>query len=778
MQASIASRAVVRDAGGTTPATDEAPLALTATATAPDRLTGAPAEDGVFFQWKFERVRAPRDALTRARCTDVLRESRPRLVLLAAPPGFGKTTLLAQWRDVDGRAFACVSLDPGDNDPVTFWSYIVQAIRDAVPDWGATALSALRKPRADLVAAVVPAVLHDLEAISEELVVVLDDYQEITNRSCHDSLDFFLERMPSNVTVALSTRSDPPIPMGRLRALEELLELRAVDLSFTESESATFLNENLQLGLPAELLCALQERTEGWPVGVHLAAMSLSQEADRAGFVARFGGASRHIVDYLTEVVLDTLDEERHQFLLETSVLDRMCGSLCDAATGRQGSAEALVELERANLFLIPLDDRRDWYRYHELFADVLRNRLLQCDPELARDVHQRASEWLGREGDRHEAVRHAVAAGALETATALVLEDWQPSLEQGDAAAILRELDVLPGPDVEQDARLAVARAWALSVLNRREDSLAALESAEAAQMERPMPCGLPFEAATALTRACFPWGDSAGMLGAAERASELLHDTFSVGRPVSLLALGWARGFQGDGEAARAPLEQAAFLAARSEQWLVAGIAKALLARITLETDDVDAAVSAARRALRTLEVHGVADEPGAGIAHVALGDALARGNELEEAAELIDRGVANLRARGQPLDIADALLVSAPVCRAVEAPAPARARLEVVRQLLASCPDPGVLSTRLVEVAHTLTPAHRRIGGDSDLTERELEVLRYLAAGLSKREIGRELFLSFNTIHSHTKSIYQKLRVSSRQDAIARARELGAL
>ena len=236
----------------------------------------------------------------------------------------------------------------------------------------------------------------------------------------------------------------------------------------------------------------------------------------------------------------------------------------------------------------------------------------------------------------------------------------------------------------------------------------------------------------------------------------------------------------FTGDCEAARAPLEQAAFLAARSNQWLVAGIAKAMLARISLETvdGDVDFATAAARHALRTLEVHGVADKPGAGIAHVALGAALARASELEEAAKLLDRGVANLRARGQPLDIADALLVSAPVHRALGAPAPARAMLEEARELLANCPDPGVLSARLVEVARTLTPAHRRIEGDSDLTERELEVLRYLAEGLSKREVGKELFLSFNTIHSHTKSIYQKLRVSSREDAIARARELGAL
>ena len=755
---------------------------MSATLTQSDRLTATPSDDAVFFEGKFERVRAPRDALVRARCTDVLRESAPRLVLFAAPPGFGKTTLLAQWRDVDGRAFACVSLDAGDNDPVMFWSYIVQAIQHAVPEWGAgtAALSALSEPRAGVVDAVVPAVLHDLEAVGEQLVLVLDDYQEITNRTCHDSLNFFLERVPSNVTLALSTRSDPPIPMGRLRALDELLELRAVDLSFTEAESATFLNQTLRLGLATETLGVLHERTEGWPVGVRLAAMSLSQAEDRDDFVARFGGASRYIVDYLTEVVLNTLDEERHQFLLETSVLDTMCGPLCDAATGRQGSAEVLVELERANLFLIPLDDCREWYRYHELFADVLRNRLLQSDPELARAVHRRASEWLGPEGYRYEAVRHAVAANALESAITLVLEDWHPSLEQDDAVAILRQLEELPSTYVERDARLAVVEAWALSALARRDDSLAALESAESARFERPMPCGLPFEAATALTRACFPWGDSARMQGAAAQASELLGDTFSIGRPVSLLALGWARRFAGDCEAARAPLEQAAFLAARSNQWLVAGIAKAMLARILLETvdGDVDFATAAARHALRTLEVHGVADKPGAGIAHVALGAALAHASELEEAAKLLDRGVANLRARGQPLDIADALLVSAPVHRALGAPAPARAMLEEARELLANCPDPGVLGARLVEVARTLTPAHRRIEGDSDLTERELEVLRYLAEGLSKREVGKELFLSFNTIHSHTKSIYQKLRVSSREDAIARARELGAL
>ena len=413
---------------------------------AADQLTRILPDDGI-FEWKFEQVRAPRNALERTRCTDVLRGTAPRLVLLAAPPGFGKTTLIAQWREVDDRAVTCVSLEAGDNDPVTFWTYIVQAIRQTVPESGAVALKALSETRANVVEAVVPAVLRDLEAIGESLVIVLDDYQEITNRICHDSLGFFLERAPSNVTMAVSTRSDPPLQMAKLRALEELLEFRAVDLSFTEAESAAFLNQVMELGLATETLSALHERTEGWPVGVHLAAMSLAHEAeaDRSAFVDRFGGASRHIVDYLTEVVLGSLDEERHRFLLETSVLDTMTGPLCDAAIGRQGSAGMLVELERANLFLVPLDDRREWYRYHELFADVLRNQLLQSDPELARAVHRRASEWLGSEGFRYEAVRHAVAAHEPESATTLVLDGWRPSFERDAAVAMFRQLEELP---------------------------------------------------------------------------------------------------------------------------------------------------------------------------------------------------------------------------------------------------------------------------------------------------------------------------------------------
>lgn len=743
-----------------------------------ETISGRMPERTVLFEAKFEGVRCSGESLARPRLVQLLAQSRPGLLLLAAPPGFGKTTLLAQWRDLDSRAFACVSLDAGDNDPVLFWSYLVEAIRRVEPSFGAAALSALRAPRVDVLDAVVPAVLSALESVSDEIVLVLDDYQAIECRACHDSVAFFLERRPRNVTLALSTRADPPIAIGRLRATGELLELRAVDLCFTHEEETQFLNETLELGLCSETVAVLHERTEGWPVGVHLASLSLRKVSDRAGFIARFGGSSRHVVDYLTEVVLEAIDPEHRCFLLETSILESMSGPLCDALTEKEGSAELLLEVERANLFLVPLDDRREWYRYHQLFMEVLRNQLLQADADHARELHRRASEWLAAEGYTLEAVRHATAAGEIDAAVWLVAERWVSVLALGRAETILRWLELFPAEIVEHDARLSLVRAWALSMLNRRGEALEALEDVEAADGPESLPDGTSIEAVAALVRAWFPCGDAQGMLAAATRAHELEGERRSVWQPVVLLALGWARYLGGEPDEARSPLHEASVHAARAKQWLLASVAKAVLARVCLAVDDAPAAESAAREAMEIVEAHGLADQPGSGVASTALGAVLARDGELDEAAQLLERGLGRLRARGEELYVADALLALAPVRRALGAREEARTLLAEARALIEDCPDPGMLRGRLEEVTRTIIPAHRRIDGDSELTERELEVLRYLADGLPKREIGEALFLSFNTIHSHTKSIYQKLRVSSRQAAVERARELGAL
>jgi LuxR family maltose regulon positive regulatory protein len=751
---------------------------LTEAQLADDTITGRVLEPSVRFEAKLDGLRCSSEIVARPRLTRVIAQSRPTLVLLAAPPGFGKTTVLAQWRDEDSRAFACVSLDAADNDPAVFWSYLVEAIRRVEPSLGAAALSALRAPRVDVLHSVVPSILSELESLGDDLVLVLDDYQVIESRACHDSVAFFLERRPRNVTVALSTRADPPIPMGRLRATGELLELRAVDLCLTTEEEAEFLNETLQLGLSSENVAVLRERTEGWPVGVHLASLSLRKLSEPAAFVAHFGGSSRHVVDYLTEVVLDALEPEKRQFLLETSVLESICAPLCDAVTGRDDSAELLPEVERANLFLLPLDDRREWYRYHQLFVEVLRNQLLRRDREHVRELHRRASEWLGEEGYVFEAVRHAIAAGEIETAAGLVAERWVSFLVLGRAETILRWLDVFPAEVVERDARLSVVKAWALSMLNRRDEALEALEDVEAADSGGFLPDGASIEAVAALVRAWFPHGDAGGMLTAATRAQELEGERLSVWRPIVMLALGWARYLAGEPDEARSRLLEAAFLATRAKDWILASIAKAVLARVCLTADDAAGAHAAAREAMEIVETHGLGAQAGSEFAYTALGSVLARDGELDEAAQLLERGLGRLRARGEELYVADALLALAPVRRALGARDEARALLAEARSLIESCPDPGVLHRRLEEITRTIIPAHRRIDGDSELTERELEVLRYLAEGFPKREIGQALFLSFNTIHSHTKSIYQKLRVSSRQEAVDRARELGAL
>ena len=732
----------------------------------------------IVLEAKLRGVAPSPEMIERPRLTAGLLDSRGALVLLAAPPGFGKTTLLAQWRAVDERPFAWLSLDAADNDPVVFWTGIVEAIRRVRPDFGGVAEIALRATHVDVLDALIPLILHELEAIDDEIVLLLDDYQFVENATCHKSLTFFMDSKPTNVQLVLSSRSDPPIPVAKLRAAGELHELRALELCFTEDEQASFLNERLSLGLAADILAVLHERTEGWPAGVYLASLTLRSTDDPVGFVEGFGGSNRHVVDYLTEVVLTMLAPEQRSFLLETSILESLSASLCDAVTRRGRSADRLVELERANLFLIPLDDRRERYRYHQLFAGLLEAQLEQRQPELVPELHRRACEWLESAGDLDGAIRHALAAGELEAASKLLARQWvsDPHAHLGRAETICRRLEDFPAAAIEEDARLALIQAWALSMLNEHEDAGEGLAAAERMGEGVCLPDGTDVEAAAGLARACFARGNVTALLAAAEAVRE---DELAPGwHPVSSLALGRARYLAGDHAGAVDPLERAASLGNRLGRVLVSCVAQGLLARIAVAVGDLDIAEARARDALEGLDRESLSDRPGAGTAHVALGAVLARRGEMDEAGDLLVRGLARLRVAGDALEIADALLVYAPVRRSLDTLSAARAVVEEAKTLLASCPDPGALRGQLEDVVRTLTPAHRRIEGESELTERELEVLRYLAEGLPKRDIGRMLFLSYNTIHSHTKSIYQKLRVSSRQAAVDRARELGAL
>ncbi len=699
-------------------------------------------------------------------------------VLVVAPPGFGKSTLLGQWRQATELPLAWVSLDGADNDPMLFWNYVVaalQAIEPAVP------LTPPAGPlgERDFVDAVVPRLLNELASLGSDVVLVLDDYHAITSPACHRSVELFLTREPANVRIVVASRVDPPFPLGTLRARGELLELREADLAFTSQETRRFLNDALELGLSARAAATLHDHAEGWPAGLYLAYLSLRDEADRERAVASFGGSTRQVSDYLTEVAFDALAPAARDFLVETSILERMSGPLCDATTGRSDSADLLVKLEHANLFLTALDDQREWYRYHHLFADLLRAELHRRPPERRCELHRCAFAWLANAGHVGEAIHHAVEASEIETAARLVAENYLSTIEWGGYATVAAWLEAFPRRVVVSDARLSVVEAWVASFQRRRDDAQLALQNAIDAGYEGPLPDGASsIEATAALLRAGFPWGNVGETLTAARRAFALEGHRESMWRVTVHVQLGWALALAGRPDEARPLLERGAILAPRTEQWLNAVGADCLLAYLDLEAGEVPSAERWARRAVGVLESHGLADTATGGWAAATLGVVLARGGDHEEGERLLRLGIGRMRAVSEPLLVIQVLLGLTAVLGDRGASEEARRALGEAKDLIDACADPGVLADRWEEVSRGLAARTRSIVDGSELTKREIEILRMLPMRLSQREIGRRLFVSYNTVHSHIRSIYRKLGVSSRVDAVARAHEQGLL
>ena len=353
--------------------------------------------------------------LSRPRLVERLNQGAQRkLTLVSAPAGSGKTTLLAEWvgaTTASNHAAAWLSLDPGDNNPALFWTYVVTALRTALPDVGESALSWLNSARPPAIEWVLTSLINEISANDQHVTLILDDYHVIDAEPVHRAVAFLLEHLPPQMHLVIATRSDPPLPLARLRGRGELTELRASDLRFTQEEAAAFLNEAMGLGLSAADVAILEARTEGWIVGLQLAALSIQGREELPGFVRAFAGDDRYIVDYLVDEVLHRQPDRVRDFLLQTSVLDRLCAPLCDALTSRDDGRSMLEALERDNLFVVPLDDKRHWFRYHHLFADVLRARALAEQPHHVPVLHQRASGWYERNGLPADAVRHALAA-------------------------------------------------------------------------------------------------------------------------------------------------------------------------------------------------------------------------------------------------------------------------------------------------------------------------------------------------------------------------------
>jgi LuxR family maltose regulon positive regulatory protein len=386
------------------------------------------------------------EAVVRPRLIERLYDGLHRkLILVCAPAGFGKSTLLGVWVATLPRPAAWLSLDEGDNDPARFLSYLLAALRTIAPNMGEGVLGALQSPQPPPTESILTALLNEMAALAEDLVVVLDDYHLIEATAVDDALTVLLEHLPPRVKLVMATREDPPLPIARLRARGQLVELRAADLRFTPTEAAEFLRGVMGLELSGEEVVALEERTEGWITGLQLAALSMRGRDDVGGFIRAFAGDNRYIVDYLAEEVLGRQPERIRSFLLETSVLERMSGPLCEAVTGQEGGGGMLEALERGNFFVVPLDDRRQWYRYHHLFAGVLFAHLKAEQPDLAPTLHRRASEWYERNGLAADAIRHALAAEDFGRAADLVELAGPEMRRSRQEATLLGWLEALP---------------------------------------------------------------------------------------------------------------------------------------------------------------------------------------------------------------------------------------------------------------------------------------------------------------------------------------------
>ena len=719
-------------------------------------------------------------ALERPRLTGRLAASDARVVLVAAPAGFGKTTLLAQWANRDDRRFAYVALDAWDNDPLALWSGIVLSIRRLEPGFGASVEPMLQSVGGTVVHGLIRRLSMELEGLDEPVVLVLDDFHMIRDMTCLESVEaLMIAQKLTGVHVVLSTRFDRPVRLGRLRASGELLEIRGHDLAFTAEETEDLLSHEADLALAPDEVALLQERTEGWPAGLQLATLGLRATPDSSAFLRSFGGSNRHVVDYLSEAVLDSLDKEVRDFLVETSILARLTGSLCDAVTGRDDSAVLLDQLERNNLFVIALDDERRWYRYHHLFAELLRDRLRPTSPGRRAALHRAAYQWFTGAGEADLAIEHAAAAGDFEAAKELVKDNLTERLAGGRLATILSWLDRFPDGYVSNTASLSISRAWALGMQGRKDAARQAIDDALSADAsEDRMPDGARnAEHSAILLRSVMPFGDVRRLEEAAESLPKFSAEFKPEFQAAAAFATGFAAFLSGRHDQARPQLERAVALAAETKTWVLVMDGMGIGAHVALMQGHAAEAKDLAQHAIEHAHAHGLADLPHAGYYMAALGAAMARCGQLHEGDEQLAVGTAQLE-EWDPLLGAHARLLRVPLRRQLGDTTGARHLLDEAKSMLGRCPDTGFIGQLVPKLERSVATSHRRVEQRTELTDRELDVLRLLDAGLSRREIANELFVSFNTVHTHMKSIYTRLDATSRAEALERAHHLDLL
>jgi LuxR family maltose regulon positive regulatory protein len=716
--------------------------------------------------------------LRRARLLELLdADEGAVLTVIDAPVGYGKTTLLRLWCAERREPVVWLTLDAADDDPVRLWTHLATAVERLGHGLGRAALMGLGV-RGTAVETAVDELMNDLVAYGRPVTIILDDLHAIGGERSLRSIAHAIERLPANARLLLSSRSDP-ISVALLPAGGGPIEIRVRELAFTVDEAHELMvREGIALSdASVELLV---ERTEGWPAGLYLAALWLRDLEDPDEGVRAFAGSNRQVADYLTDEVLSALDPQVRDFLVRTSVLGRFTPGLCDAVLGREDSAAVLAEFVHSNMFLVALDAREQWYRYHHLFGELLQ---LELGGEDARAVRRRASAWCREQGLVEDAIEYAIAAKDAETVAGLLVEHDRAFVWGGRLTQFLGWVRWLPSELLLEHPSLAAGGAVAASLLGRPElEVQQLLAAAERARRERPELWSPYAEAIIEVTYANgIVHADVGATVGHARRAVAAARagaDVLTVG---VLAALAQARFFAGELDEARCVALQAVERpdAPDVPDGLVGSLG--VLALVDAERGRSESAEAWASQAIGFARTRFLADSWIASLAHLGLASALITAGRLDEAEREALRGE-RLRRSAQPtVGHAHALLVLAQVRVARSRLASAARVLKRAQRGIAGFPDPGRLPAIAASIERDLTIAAANAGNGHLVEEpspAELAVLRYLATGLSRRDIAGRLYISLNTVKSHTRELYRKLGASSRADAVARADALGLL
>lgn len=710
-----------------------------------------------------------------------------RLVLVAAPAGYGKTGLIAEWRAAADRprAFAHVPLDPEDDDPAVLWPKITAALGTAVPAPAGPRLAEIARERRshDVTADLLPRILTALAAQATPVVLVLDDYHRLTDPDCHRQVEALVDRLPPDVQVVLSGRTEPPLPLTRYRACGDLLELRVRDLRLTLAQAGPFIRQVAGVRLRDPDVRHLIDRTEGWPAAIYFAALALRESPDPAGFVEGFAGTSRFIADYIEEEVLRPLPAGLRRAMVRASVLTDLTAPLFHAvAAPDDPEPDPFERLVRANLLVVPLDEHRLRYRYHPLLRDVLREELDRDDPDAVPELHRLAGAWFAEHDDADAAIGHALAGGDPDRAVDVLTRHWVTYAGAGRFAAAADRLTAIGVSRVAESPAAAIAAAWIAAASGDRAATRHWLEAAETQPSAGPLPDGSPsVRFAAAMIRAVFGFDGVPAMVAEAEKAAALVTDPMSPWHVLAQAALGYARYLSGDAEAATLLLEEA--VQARAHL-LPAAFRILTLSVLSLSANDAGRGAQAGRlagTAYELLEQYGLTDSTAGTMAAIACGEAYAREGRYAHARRTLEHAL-DVRSSTIGLSPWPTLQLLLTLTRTLLDSGDrdaARVRLDDARSIVAAEADAGGhLRAALQRLDKRLSGPGLDDGPVEALTEREETVLRLLQADLSLREIGLRLFVSVNTVKSHTRAVYRKLGASSREEAIRRARDLGML